>query len=189
MGYENYSDEMLINAFKDGDEAAFEALLKRYDRMVKGLARTVGFLVGDVEDLWQEGFLGLFIAAKKFDGGNEKSASFKTFAYSCIKNKMLSAVTAENKDKNQQSVSIDEVIDYIYNDAATPEEIFIDEESKKEVTEKIKSKLSDFEIKVFDLLVQGYKYTEIADILRTTAKSVDNALSRIREKCKIGRRE
>ena len=183
MDYEKMSDDMLVELFKNGDESAFEALLSRYEKMVKGLAHTLDFLVGDIEDLWQEGFMGLFFAAEKYDPGKENSSSFKTFAYSCIKNRMLTAVKADNY--GQRNVNIDDMVDVIYCETLSPEDMIIDRESRKEIISKITERLSGLEKDVFDMAVRGYKYGEIADALGVPAKSVDNALQRIKDKCKI----
>ena len=176
---EKLTDERLVKLFNEGDEGAFEILFRRYDRIVKGLARTYGFFAEDYEDLWQVGFLGLYSAAKTYDETKENSSSFKTFAYSCIKYKILNAVKADPKGN---VVSID-AAPTVFDDVSVEQEI-IAAESRSELIVRIRSKLSPLEKKVFDLYVAGYKYTEIAEIIGLTAKAADNALQRIKDKSK-----
>ena len=60
----------------------------------------------------------------------------------------------------------------------------IEKESKKEFLVNINAKLSAFEKQVFILMIQGYKYQEISQKLNVSAKSVDNAMQRIKGKVK-----
>jgi len=189
MDYNRTTDEKLAELFNAGDETAFETLYKRYEGVIKGFARTFYFFGGDTEDLWQEGFFALYSATKTFDKqkAEQTSTSFKTYAYSCIKFRMLNAVSAQSTDKRKalnSTVSIDESVETIVEEGASPEDIIISYERKNEITESIKEKLSDFEKSVFDLYIEGYTYTEIAEMLGVTPKSVDNALQRIKDKCK-----
>ena len=55
-------------------------------------------------------------------------------------------------------------------------------ESKEELYAAFSKCLSRFELKVLDLYLDGLSYREIADILGKSAKSVDNAVQRIRRK-------
>lgn len=179
------TDEQLVANYMLGDEQSFEILCHRYDRLIKSLSRTVVLFGGSDEDLWQEGFLGLLSACKNYDKSRADASSFMTYAYSCIKNKMLMAVKKEKTDKQialsnsvpLESLPVDDTI-------ISPEDVIIDNEFIIEIKRKILSKLSKFEEKVFELYLEGYNYLEIAEKLSKSAKSIDNALHRIKEKCK-----
>ncbi len=179
------SDEQLVENFISGDEQSFEILCHRYDRLIKSLSRTFILFGGSDEDLWQEGFLGLLSACKNYDKSRSNASSFSTYAYSCIKNKMLMAVKSEKTDKQKAlstSVSIENL--NVDEKIISPEDTIIDSEYIVEIKKKILSKLSTFERKVFELYLEGYNYLEIAEKLSKSAKSIDNALHRIKEKCK-----
>ncbi len=181
---ENLTDEQLVTNYMLGDEQSFVTLCHKYDRVIKSMSRTF-VLVGGIceEDLWQEGFLGLLSACKNYD--EKANASFMTFAYSCIKNKMLMAIRSENTDKQKalaNSISLEEL--NVGDKIISPEDVIIDNEFINEIRENIFSKLSNFEKKVFELYLEGYNYLEIAEKLSKSAKSIDNALHRIKEKCK-----
>ena len=64
----------------------------------------------------------------------------------------------------------------------TPEELVLARESKEELYSAFLQCLSKFEIKVLDLYLDGLSYREIADKLGKSAKSIDNAVQRIRKK-------
>lgn len=181
-----FTDEQLVRQFMAGDEQSFEVLCHRYDRLIKSLSRTFVLLNGSEEDLWQEGFLGLLSACRTYDSSKENASSFMTYAYSCIKNKMLMAVKSQTTDK-QKALSNYVSIDHNFQlgeHIISPEEVVIDNEQINELKGKILSKLSSFEKKVFELYLEGYNYLEIAGKLDKSAKSIDNALHRIKEKSK-----
>ena len=65
-----------------------------------------------------------------------------------------------------------------------PEDDIVDGVYISEMRKLIFSKLSDFEKKVFELYLDGYKYKEIAKKLSKSENAIDSALHRIKEKCK-----
>lgn len=186
------SDERLVRIFKDGDEQAFEVLCGRYERVIQALSHTFFIFCGDGDDLKQEGLFGLLSAVNRFDENKEGASSFGTFAHTCIRARLLNAVNGEKKEKrlaDTLSVSFDDLFAEEGDSAsASVEDTVINSESVKEKVKKIKKTLSPFEIKVFELYLEGYSYTEIAEILKKRAKSVDNALQRIKDKSRKAKR-
>lgn len=63
-----------------------------------------------------------------------------------------------------------------------PEEIVIGRENADNLSKRIQKVLSPFENQVLDLYLQGMDYRKIAERIGKPAKSVDNALQRIRSK-------
>ena len=188
------SDEELKKKTKNGEESAENLLFSRYKDLVVKIARGYFIVGGDLEDLVQEGMIGLYKAVKNFS--DEKEASFKTFAVLCIKHQIQTAIKAANTNKNKplsSAVSFQsftengtsENLDFLPIDLvldSTPEEKIIDKENFKNLNEKIKSHLSPLEFKVLKLYLQGYSYKEISASLNVTSKSIDNSLSRIKSK-------
>lgn len=188
------TDEELIELIQKGDESAENELFSRYKDLVVKIARGYFIVGGDLEDLVQEGMIGLYKAVKNFS--NEKEASFKTFAVLCIKHQIQTAIKAANTNKNKplsSAVSFQsftengnaENLDFLPIDLvldSTPEEKIIDKENFKNLNQKIKSHLSPLEFKVLKLYLQGYSYKEISSVLNVSSKSIDNSLSRIKTK-------
>ena len=188
------SDEELIKKTKNGEESAENLLFSRYKDLVVKIARGYFIVGGDLEDLVQEGMIGLYKAVKNFS--DEKEASFKTFAVLCIKHQIQTAIKAANTNKNKplsSAVSFQsftengtsENLDFLPIDLvldSTPKEKIIDKENFKKINKKIKSHLSPLEFKVLKLYLQGYSYKEISASLNVTSKSIDNSLSRIKSK-------
>ena len=190
------TDEELIKNIKKGNESAETELFSRYKDLVVKIARGYFIVGGDLEDLVQEGMIGLYKAIKGFS--DEKEASFKTFAVLCIKHQIQTAIKHANTNKNKPLSSavsfqsftengMSENLDFlpislILED--TPEEKIIDKENFKSLNEKIKNHLSPLEFKVLKLYLQGYSYREISTALNVSSKSIDNSLSRIKTKLK-----
>ena len=63
-----------------------------------------------------------------------------------------------------------------------PEAIVIDRENVNVMQEKIRQHLSRFETRVLDSYLEGMTYTQIAEAMGKSPKSIDNALQRIRGK-------
>ena len=89
-------NERLCALAQAGDAAARDLLLERNMGFVRKAAlelhRQTGESVLDVEDLVQEGCIGLLSAVDRFDAG--KGASFLTYAASAIRNAMTDCVRA-----------------------------------------------------------------------------------------------
>ena len=90
------SDEVLCAQVASGDRIAEEMLAMRYTRLVRVCARPYFLAGGDSEDLIQEGMVGLLFAIREFR--LDRGVSFRTFAETCIRNRLLSAIKAATRD-------------------------------------------------------------------------------------------
>ncbi len=176
-----FSDEQLVEMHKKGDLSVFEIIYARYKNMIRSLARGLFLIGGDNEDLMQEGVLGLLNAVNTFNG----TTNFSTYAYTCIKNSMLTAVNSAHSKRNSPlntSVPINAQTDEFLNLYLDPEDEVIGKESERELMQKITQGLSSFESTVLKFFLEGLSYVEIGEKLNKTAKSIDNALQRIKRK-------
>ncbi len=186
------TDEALCAQAASGDRIAEEMLVMRYTRLVRVCARPYFLAGGDSEDLIQEGMVGLLAAVREFRPGRE--AVFRTYAETCIRNRLRSAVKAAARDKHaplNNSVSIESPSFDGNPDhaaflppvrASDPEQLLISREDREERTGRLKDHLSGFEAQVLELYLNGLSYTEIAVQVGRPPKSVDNAVQRIRRK-------
>ena len=60
----------------------------------------------------------------------------------------------------------------------------LNEEGYKELNDRIKKALSNREYEVYEYMIKGLKYNEIAMILGKEPKQIDNAMQRIKNKIK-----
>ncbi len=65
---------------------------------------------------------------------------------------------------------------------ASPEELYISREEEAERLNALTQKLSPLERKILTLFLHGLSYREISEQVGRPAKSVDNAIQRIRRK-------
>ena len=175
-----YNDEELCRLAASGDRDAEEVLVKRYLRMVRVCARPYFLAGGDSEDLIQEATFGLLKAIREFSPGYD--AKFKTFAEVCIRNRIRSAVATASRSKHaplNDSVPFESPMLGI---EASPEELYISREEEAERLTKLAQKLSPLERKILELFLHGLSYREISEQVGRPAKSVDNAIQRIRRK-------
>lgn len=193
--YKEYSDELLVRMARDGDEKAEDFLLKKYKDFVRSKARAYFLVGGDSDDLIQEGMIGLYNAIGHYD--ESMASSFMTYAAICINNKLISAVSADGRQKNVplngyvsiyssitdetgEEASLSDVLPDTEN--INPEAIILNEEQEKLTINRLFGKLSALEKEILSYYMEGMSYSEIAKIIGKTEKSVDNAIQRIRLK-------
>ena len=185
------SDEELCQHSASGLRLAEEILVTRYNRLVRTCARPYFLAGADSEDLTQEGMVGLIHAVREYDAS--KAASFRTFAETCIRNRLYSVLRAASRDKHQplnQSVSLDTPFfdSNSYTSGTThlaqrnPEEFLIDREHTAALLTGVRKQLSEFEAKILGYYLDGLSCREIAETVGKPPKSVDNAVQRIRRK-------
>ncbi len=191
--YEQYTDEELCR-LAEQDRLAEEHLLIKYKPMVRREARSLFLTWGDREDLIQEGMIGLYRAIRSYRA--EEGAQFSTFAKRCILAQMYNAITMANRKKNlpmKEYVSFDSP-EFLTREetgsvggygSGNPEQVCIAEEEAKRLQERLLERLSSLEQTVFHHYIFGMNYVEISEILGKDAKSIDNAIQRIRGKMRL----
>lgn len=197
MDYKDYNDNELLSYIAENNEDASEIIYKKYMPLVTKIARKMYQYAGktgiEVNDLIQEGMLGLSNAIHEYN--ESKNTSFYTFAKTCIERKIFTAVTATRRLKHRplnESLPLevtrmtdDNLIfleEIIGDNKGNPENMLLDSENFNEILEFAKKELTDFELQVFELKISDFSYQEIADILDKELKSIDNALQRIKGK-------
>ena len=188
------TDKELVALSQKGDESAENEILEKYKDTVVKISRGYFIIGGELEDIIQEGMIGLYKAIKNFS--KNKNATFKTFAIMCIKHQIQTAIKKANTKKNlplSNSVSLqsfsekseeDEFLPVNLIFQVSPDEKIINRENYKYLVSAIKKTLSKKEFEVLKYYLRGYTYKEIADFLNLNQKSIDNSLSRIKNKLK-----
>lgn len=185
--YGQYTDEQLIQRLRNGETEVSEYLLAKYKSIARKKAHAMYLIGGETDDLIQEGMLGLFKAIQNYCP--DKEASFRTFAILCMERQMYNAIQVSNRQKHQPlnsyvSLSEEFTEDNIFDQLiiSNPESIIIDQETARDMEQRIRQNLSKFERDVFDRYMQGCDYLQIADMFHKSPKSIDNAIQRIRKK-------
>lgn len=176
------SNEQLVERFQLGDDRAFVVLAERMMPMLRFEAAHIYCSGADSDDLVQEAMLALLSAVRRYrpDGG----ASFATFCRICVKNRLLNAArslqTPESPQEDEQLYSAVDRDDHLHNSGF--EDRYDDREDDVELLRRLKATLSSLEYRVLILHLAAFTYDEIAASLAVSAKSVDNAMQRVRRK-------
>lgn len=193
MKYNNFSDEELIEKLRAGDTEIADYIMEKYKPLVRKKTNAMYLIGGEPEDLIQEGMIGLFKAVRDYNP--EKEVSFFAFAELCISRQLYSALEASNRKKHiplntyvsfssqedSEGVHLEQMIT---EQTISPEQLLIEQEGKREFFDQLEEKLSPMEKKVLYLYLEGSSYTQIAEYMDKTPKSIDNTLQRIRGKIK-----
>lgn len=196
--YKDYNDYELLNYISENSEEANNIIYKKYEPLIRNIAnKMIQYLNNsgvEIGDLVQEGMLGLSKAIESFR--ETKETLFYTYAKTCIERKMIDLVISTRRLKHRvlnNSISLEftdeegneKNIEYLFKDNSdSPENILLDDEFKEELFFKASKVLTDLELQVFELKVNGFDYREIAEILDKDIKTIDNALQRIKPKIK-----
>ena len=197
MDYKELNDNELIYMCYENNEEAENIMIDKYKNCIltilKGFLKEYNIIGVEVADLYQEGLIGLMHAIKTFD--REKDVTFYTYANTCIRTSIISAVRQTFRMKHRilnNSYSLDKLIEdsnhsyyEIFKDESNePNRILIKSEENIELINTIKSKLSNSETVVFELKLKGLNNAEIAELLNKSKKYVENTMFRINKKYK-----
>jgi RNA polymerase sigma-70 factor (ECF subfamily) len=107
-------DLALVQSAREGDIAAFEQLIKRYDRNVFRIAQHITQNREDAEDVVQDAFLKAYTNLKQFQGNSK----FYTWLVRIAVNEALMKL---RKRKSSKTVSMDEDVET--EDGSVPREV------------------------------------------------------------------
>ena len=191
---DDLDDDLLVERAQRGDDVAQQALIQRYRRFASSKGRGFRLVGGDHDDIVQEALIGLYKAVRDYRG--DGAASFRTFAELCITRQLMTAVKISQRRKHQPLntyVSIfrgrdeeqrDGVLERFLDQrqAADPAEDIVADDVARALDVAVAAVLSDFEVDVLHLVVEGRSHKEIGVQLGRDPKAVDNALQRIKRK-------
>lgn len=204
--YIGYSDEELIAILRKNEmqgmehplmpygskEEITDYILAKYKPLVRKRANALFLIGGDTDDLIQEGMIGLFKAIRDYKA--DQDTSFYHFANLCIERQMYTAVEASRRKKHaplnsyislydDSGVNGTALADVLTGRAdENPEYMLIDKESVKQCLDEVSKNLSKMEKQVFDYMLEGFNYQQIAEKMGKSPKAIDNAIQRMRSK-------
>lgn len=180
------SDDELALAAKHSDTDALALLILKYQAVAAVLVKGYHVAGQEQEDFQQEALTGFIKALRTFDCSC--GVPFRAYAILCMKRQVQSAIRTGLAGKQRplrDYVSLDESAEFSLledNRTASPESIIIMDEEAKLRKQKIQSLLSAFEQEALYLYLSGHSYEEMSKRMKSTMKSVDNALQRVRRK-------
>ena len=184
--YKLITDEELVILYRNGVQDAFTAIAVRYVYVIRRLASGFSNMSVEFDDLLQEGNIGLVNAVNTYKNGG--TASFRTYAGVCIRNRMISVVRKANSSLNSinnEALPLSEQTEVLSSPDTEPESFVDSVERTKEIFRVIRENLSELERNVLSLYIDGKRYEEIAADLGITVKVCNNAMQRVRKKLRF----
>ncbi|MDY6012211.1 RNA polymerase sporulation sigma factor SigH [Clostridium sp.] len=194
LEFDKKDDKEIAIEAKNGNVLAQEYLINKYEGFVRTKAKSYFLIGADKEDIYQEGMIGLYKAIRDFNP--DKLSTFKAFAELCVTRQIITAIKTATRQKHiplNTYVSLNKpiyeeesertLLDVLAGFKITdPEELVISQEEKNRIEEEIQKVLSRLELEVLNSYLDGKSYQEIACDLDRHAKSIDNALQRVKRK-------
>jgi len=188
-------DSYLIALAKQGSADAYDRLVRRYYSFVRLKASSYFLVGGDGEDLIQEGLVGLYKAIRDFR--SDRESSFRNFAELCITRQIITAVKTATRNKHtplngyvsfsatpagaaDSEPTLDEMLPG--STVHDPVNQVISSEELRSLVGCLSTVLSELESRVLALYLDGYSYEQVGAKLGCEAKTVDNALQRVKRK-------
>ena len=188
-------DVRLVLRARNGDQAALDALIRRYTGFVRLKASSYFLAGGEADDLIQEGLIGLYKAVRDFRC--DKETSFRSFAELCITRQIITAIKAATRYKHQplngyvsfsQAPAGQDEADCTLGDALAgpgvddPAVCVISTEELQSLVFTLGTGLSRLEADALRLYMEGLSYEDMAAELGCDTKTIDNALQRVKRK-------
>lgn len=179
------SESALIRAAQDGDQRAFEQLIRQYDQAVLRLAMNLLRSPEEAKDIYQESFLRVYrnLSTFRFD------CSFHTWLYRIVTNLCLDALRKRRVRKEEGSIvetgngqldrmdSVEELRAH-----GNPQRLLLSNQLQVRIREVLDG-LTPRERMVFELRhYQGMRLRAIGEMLGTTEEAAKNCLFRATQK-------
>jgi RNA polymerase sigma-70 factor, ECF subfamily len=185
----NLDERALVAEAQTGNRAAFEELVRRYDRDVLRLALNLMKRPEDARDVYQEAFLKVYRNLHRF----RFECSFYTWLYRIVTNVCLDHLRRRQARPEDQAPELNSgrpeegITDFFerqkeHRPTLDPERSLFGKEIKARIARALE-RLSPRERVVFEMKhYQGLKLRAIGDALGTTEETVKNSLFRATRK-------
>ena len=174
-----FNEKRLIELAKNGDEASFEQLLQKYEKLVYTIAYRSTGNEHDAFDISQEVFIKIYKNLPQF----KEQSSLSTWIFRITMNACVDF--ARKKKRTPVSISIDDDENIFLNDIADNSSEPLACIESMELADGIQQailSLSDDHRKIVILRdITGLSYAEIGEILDMPEGTVKSRLSRARE--------
>jgi RNA polymerase sigma-70 factor (ECF subfamily) len=170
------SDQSLVNQAAAGSRDAFDELVVRYRRRVYNLVRALTGGDSEAEDLVQD----VFIRAYRAIGGFRGDSAFRSWLYRIAINVVHTHV---DKRRVRDALLVSPVGDDDPMDEVATADDLEQTLLRRQVIDRALGTLPE-ELRVLIVLrdVQGLKYDEIADVVKTPRGTVESRLFRARQR-------
>ncbi|MGM0481396.1 MAG: RNA polymerase sigma factor RpoE [Pseudomonadota bacterium] len=175
------TDQQLVERVQQGDNRAFDLLVKKYQHKVMSLISRYVKQPGDVADVSQEAFIKAYKALPKFRG----DSAFYTWLYRIAVNTAKNYLVAQGRKPPAADVDAENA-EYIetagaLKDAASPERQLLTDEIQSVVLKAIEDLPDDLRQAITLREIEGLGYEEIAVAMDCPIGTVRSRIFRARE--------
>lgn len=174
-------EKLIIDRCKRGEQAAFDVLIRAYEKRVYNLAYRLSGSYDDANDISVDAFIRIYQAIKLFRG----EANFSTWLFRIVTNIYLDR---RKRARNKQHLSLEEYIELEENSVArqiesplpTPDRV-AEARERTDTLQAIINTLPDYQRAMIVLYhTEGKSYEEIAAIMALPLGTVKSRLNRAR---------
>ena len=137
-----YNDYELVSLAQEGNEEAIDIIYKKYKPIIVKKSKNAILYAShhgiDINDIMQEGYIGLDEAIKGFS--QDDKATFYTFANLCIDREIVNYLRKTTRGKNKllnEAIAIDEGLENVISDDMDIESSFILRDNEKKFMTEI----------------------------------------------------
>jgi RNA polymerase sigma-70 factor (ECF subfamily) len=181
---EREADQVLVRRVQDGDQAAFNLLVLKYQRKVLRLVSRIVRDPSEVEDVVQEAFVKAYRALPKFRGESAFYTWLYRIAVNTAKNHLVSLgkqpipMTDLTPDEDDtESFEARSVV----TDNQTPESLLLSRQIAETVNQSIESLPAELRTAITLREIEGLSYEEIAEAMNCPIGTVRSRIFRARE--------
>lgn len=175
----------LVLQAREGSQDAFERLKSQYKPLLESQVikhKLHDMTHQDEEDLRQEALVIFCNAVCNYDCSGE-GVEFGLYAKICIENGLVSFVRSYLRRKKKAVLPLEYAGRTQESQIPDPLQALVEKENMSELVRVIRTRLSDYENKVWWMYVSGMSVSDITQTLEIEdPKSVSNAIYRIRKK-------
>lgn len=174
-------DQQLVERVQQGDQRAFDVLVKKYQHKIMSLVSRYVKHPGDVPDVAQEAFIKAYRALPNFRG----ESAFYTWLYRIAVNTAKNYLVAKRRKPPSSDVDVEdaEFLDagHGLRDIASPERLLLSDELKRTVMDTIAALPDDLKQAITLRELDGLGYEEIAITMDCPIGTVRSRIFRARE--------
>lgn len=197
--YENKDTEELVKLSQDGDQLAFNTLIKTHDEFFyKMTKKYISEGIFEKDDILQIAEIAFWEAVQSWNG----SGDFEAYAGMVVKRRLVDEYRKQFTDKavaNRGTTSIDgaesgededgpgemtksEYDSYLSNAHRSAEDEYLDKNIEETLVKFFKEEMTEVERRMISMYLDGYKMSQIAEETGMKYKSCENAVRRAKEK-------
>lgn len=174
-------DSELVKRVQQGDKAAFDVLVLKYQQKVINLVSRFVSDHSECHDVAQEAFIKAYRALGKFRGDSQ----FYTWLYRIAANTAKNHLASRSRKSPTYSVDVDDAEHFTgesgLKDYTNPENLLLTEEIKQTVFKAIENLPEDLKSAITLREIEGLSYEDIADVMDCPIGTVRSRIFRARD--------